>query len=359
MEPLKEMFNKEFYERLAIEFEKVYSFNTQSFVKEVTQHLNALSLNQRMRNTSMVLAKYLPDDFKKSIQIMMEVIPNLGTGYTTMIFPDYVSLFGIPHFDASMEALKYFTSFGSSEFAIREFLRHNFSRTIRKMYEWSEDENKHVRRLASEGSRPRLPWSFKLEEVIKDPSVTAPILQNLKADPELYVRKSVANHLNDLSKDSPGYVLDTLKTWDKTHPHTAWIIKRGCRTLIKKGDKRSFILFDCTENAKVTVETFKIRQTTIRLNESLSFELRLSSKSKKAQKLIIDYCIYYRKKSKELSPKVFKLKEIELYPGEHFDIIRKQLFKDFTTRKHYGGKHLLELIINGKTMAKKEFILKV
>jgi 3-methyladenine DNA glycosylase AlkC len=126
-----------------------------------------------------------------------------------------------------MEALKFLTPFSSAEFAIREYLKRDPARTLAVMERWSRDPDEHVRRLASEGSRPRLPWSFRLESLVTDPSPTLTILENLRVDPSLYVRKSVANHLNDISKDHPDWMLARLKSWDRAHPHTQWIAKRA------------------------------------------------------------------------------------------------------------------------------------
>lgn len=359
MEPLKEMFNLKFYRKLATEFQNAHRpFNPDRFVKDVTKDLEHLSLNQRMRNTSVVLQKHLPGNYLSTIEIMMKVIGNMNRGYTALLFPDYVGLYGHEHFSASMEALKFFTSFGSSEFAIREFLKRDFTKTLKVMQQWSEDDDAHVRRLASEGSRPRLPWSFKLEEVIKNPRSTQPILENLKSDEALYVRKSVANHLNDISKDNPGHVLSLVKTWDKANDNTAWIIKRGCRSLIKKGDVSSLAVFDYAKKVKVLVSNIKLNSSTIRLNESLQFDFDLTSQSTVSQKLVIHYRIHYRKKSGGLSPKTFSLKELMLTPKTSIKILKRQRFEDFTTRKHFGGEHILEILINGKVYQTKKFMFK-
>lgn len=355
---LKDMFSKKFYERLGAELNKAdKNFNAAKFVKEVTSGIDELSLNQRMRNTSVVLKDHLPADYKKAIGILSKAIPAFRGSYTALLFPDFVGQYGHSDFSTSMEALKYFTQFGSSEFAIREFLKRDFEKTIRVMYKWSEDKNHHVRRLSSEGSRPRLPWSFRLDAVISDPSLTQPILERLKADDELYVRKSVANHLNDVSKENAGYMLSLINSWDKNNKHTAWIIRHASRTLIKKGDARSFAVFDYEKKVKVAVANFKIKDPKIKLGESLEFRFDIRSVKSSAQKLVIDYAIHYAKKSGESSRKVFKLKELELKPKATETIVKKQVFKDFTTRKHYKGTHAVEIIVNGKSYGQKEFEL--
>ena len=355
---LKEMFNKPFYTKLAIELNKADKhFHPDKFVKEVTSNLEQLSLNQRLRNTSVVLKKHLPDDYKKSVGILYKTIPHVDKGYTSLVFPDFVGMYGHGNFEVSMEALSYFTQFGSSEFAIREYLKRDFTKTIKVMHGWAEDKNPHVRRLASEGSRPRLPWSFKLDEVIKHPDHTLPILEKLKADPELYVKKSVANHLNDISKDNTDWMLKILTRWDKANAHTLWIVKHASRTLIKKGNKQSLSLFDFEKNVKAEVLHLKLDKSRLRLGDSLQFEFDVRSQKPKTQKLVIDYAIHYYKKTGVLSPKVFKLKEIQLPGNGTVHLVKKHRFQDFTTRKHYPGKHAIEILMNGRIACRKEFEL--
>lgn len=356
MEPLKEMFNKKFYEHFAVEFKKEYKvFDEKSFITNVTRNLDYLSLNERMRNTSFILKKYLPVDYSKTIQIMKQVISNINGNYTTLVFSDYVGLFGQKDFNVSMDALKYFTPYGSSEFAIRTFLRNNFPQTIKVMYGWAKDKNYHVRRLASEGSRPRLPWSFKLDKVIENPKLTLPILESLKEDNEMYVKKSVANHINDISKDHPEYIIKLIKKWKSNNVHTNWIIKHGSRTLIKSGNKQLLNTLDYTKNVKVGIRNFNLNKNKVKLGETLFFQFDIFSKDKKRQKLVVDYIVHYKKKSGGLSPKVFKLKEIDLKPKEILNLRKNQLIKDFSTRKHFVGKHLLEIQINGIVLAKEKF----
>jgi 3-methyladenine DNA glycosylase AlkC len=359
MEPLKEMFNLAYYKNLAQVFASVHKpFKAGAFVKDVTLDLEPLSLNERMRNTSVVLQRHLPESFATSIGIMKEVIPQLKGGYTNLVFPDFVAQFGQQHFSLSLEALNYFTRFGSSEFAIRTFLKQDLNATLKEMYKWAHDENEHVRRLASEGSRPRLPWSFKLDAIIQNPALTTPILQTLKVDEALYVRKSVANHLNDLTKDSPGHVLKLVKSWDQQHPHTAWIIKRGCRSLLKQGDKKSMAVFSFTKDVQVEIKNFALNKSNLRLNDVLVFQFDLVSKKKTDQRLMIDYRIHYSKKSGTQLPKVFKLKELVLKSNQTVSIKKQQRFQDFTTRKLHTGTHLLEIVINGEIVVKKKFEFK-
>lgn len=360
MEPLKEMFNKSYYERLAKAIATSYTnFDAHSFVHNVTSNLNDRSLNERLRNTSVVLKIFLPDDFERSVNILYDTAERMEKGYTALVFPDYVGLYGQQEFDLSMEALRFFTGFGSSEFAIRTFLKNDFDRTIQEMYRWAEDKNHHVRRLASEGSRPRLPWSFKLPQVIENPEVTRPILERLNKDDELYVRKSVANHLNDFSKDNPDFMLKLVGKWDKSHPHTAWIVKHGTRTLIKKGHPDSMAVFGFEKEPQLRLENFSLNASVIQLGEELVLSFDLVSEKTAPQKLVVDYIVHYRKAGGELSPKVFKLKEVDLQPSEKVRLMKKQRIQDFSTRKHYPGEHVVEIQVNGKVMGSEAFDLQI
>lgn len=171
MDPLKEMFNIAYYKQFAEVISAVYpNFNSKHFIKDVIAKLEDRALNERLRHTSVTLARYLPENFEHSVAILREAAPLLKTGYTALVLPDFVALYGKQHIDLSLLALKYFTTFGSSEFAIREFLRTDLKKTLKVMQGWAKDPNNHVRRLASEGSRPRLPWSFRLDEIIRNPN---------------------------------------------------------------------------------------------------------------------------------------------------------------------------------------------
>lgn len=354
------MFNHQFYKEFAEAFGKAdRNFNPARFIREVTDNLATRSLNERLYNTAAVLQKHLPQDYKKAIGIMHKVAGSLQTGYTALVLPGFVGLYGKEHFDTSMEALKYFTSFGSSEFAIREFLKTDLEKTLKVMKAWAGDADHHVRRLASEGSRPRLPWSFKLDAVIRNPALTREILEQLKADDEPYVKKSVANHLNDISKDNTDYMIGLVKSWGTADPHTAWIIKHASRSLIKKGHAGSLAIFNFEKRVKLRVEKLRLSASGIRLGETLAFSFDIVSEKKASQKLVIDYAIHYRKAGGGLSRKVFKLREVELLPGEQLHISKKQVFKDLTTRKHYPGKHLVEIMVNGVTYGEKAFSLMV
>ncbi len=358
--PLKEMFNTAYFERLGKETKTVYpKLQQAAFLKEVMHGNEERELNARMRHASITLRKYLPTGFRETVDVLKDLAPRMPTGYTALLYPDLIGVHGLDEPSVSLEALSYFTSFGSSEFAVREFLRRDVKGTLKVMRSWAEDDNEHVRRLASEGSRPRLPWSFRLDAVLKDPKLTTPILERLRADPSPYVRKSVANHLNDFSKDHPAYMIELLRGWGLKHPHTAWIAKHASRTLIKAGDPAALALFAFDTKVKVRAEDLSVSPKRLKLGEVLSIEVNIVSEATRRQPLVIDYAIHYRKANGSTSRKVFKWKEVELGAKASLPIIKRQRIVDMSTRKHYQGAHQVEVLVNGKVVAEEVFTLLV
>ncbi|MBL7963105.1 MAG: DNA alkylation repair protein [Flavobacteriales bacterium] len=357
-EPLKEMFNRAYFERLAKETAAVHPrVDRAAFLKEVQLGNEARELNARLRHASNTLRKHLPSEYRRAVHVLKELAPRMPKGYTALLYPDFVGQFGLDDPNFSLEALRYFTPFGSSEFAVREFIRRDVKGTLKVLRTWAVDDNEHVRRLASEGSRPRLPWSFRLDAVLKDPQLTTPILKRLCTDDSFYVRKSVANHLNDFSKDHPAYMIDVLRSWDRTHPHTAWIAKHASRTLIKAGNADALALFAFDSKVKVRVAAMTVSHERLKLGETLEFTFILVSEGACSQQLVVDYAIHYRKANGGTSRKVFKLKEVELGAKATLPISKRQRIVDFSTRKHYPGEHVLDVMVNGRVKAKTSFVL--
>lgn len=359
-EPLKELFNRAYFERLAQELEAVHPpLKRAAFLKAVQHGNEGRELNARMRHAAITLRSHLPTDYRKAVHVLKDLAPRMPKGYTALLYPDFVGVHGLDEPVFSLEALRYFTGFGSSEFAVREFFHHDAQGTLKVMRNWAEDKDEHVRRLASEGSRPRLPWSFRLEAVVKDPTLTTPILECLRADDALYVRKSVANHLNDFSKDHPAYMVALLDRWDRTHPHTAWIAKHASRTLIKDGDPKALALFAFDTKVKVRVDDLVVSPKRLKLGDRLALSFTVVSEAARDQQLAIDYAIHYRKANGATSRKVFKLKEVELPAKGELSLSKNQRIMDFSTRKHYPGEHVVEVQVNGRVIAEGAFRLEV
>jgi 3-methyladenine DNA glycosylase AlkC len=355
---LKEIFDRRRLRQIAAQLSAVYpQFDAARFLRLASLDLDGLSIMQRLRRIAESLGAVLPQDFAKSVAILKKLAPRLNHGFVAIVLPEFVALFGQDHFKASMDALSAFTRFGSAEFAIRHFLRRDFPRTLAVMEQWAHDENEHVRRLASEGSRPRLPWSARLDALIADPSHTRVILETLKSDESETVRRSVANHLNDITKDHPAWALDLLSSWSMKDPRTAWIVRHALRSLIKKGDPRALALIGATGRPRVRVDAFAVKPRKVKLGGSTSLSCALASTARESQSLVVDYAVHYVKKSGKASRKVFKLKQLKLEPRETLAISRKIAVRNFTTRVHYAGRHEVELLVNGKSVARAWFDL--
>lgn len=356
---LKEIFNVERLHHIATEMTAVYpAFDAKGFLRHANSGLAQLSVMQRMARVSESLHAVIPLDYAQTLKLLYALAPRLNSAFVSLFLPHFVASYGRDDFKRSMAALKYFTTFGSAEFAIRHFLLHDFERTLAVMQEWSLDDNEHVRRLASEGSRPRLPWSFRLAEVQVNPELCASILDNLKADGSLYVRKSVANHLNDITKDHPEWVLGLIEGWNLDNPHTAWIARHALRSLIKQGNTRALTIMGAGARAEVKIHDLKVTPAVINLGERINLSFSLESTAAVPQKLVVDYAIDYVKSAGHSAKKVFKLKTLTLGAGEHLSIRREQHIRELTTRRHYPGRHSVHVLVNGERLGSAEFELR-
>ena len=313
---------------------------------------------QRLHQCAVAVEDAMPGSYKKQVEVLKKLAPRVGHNFVAIFLSDFVATFGRAELEFSMEALRFFTPFGSAEFAVRPFLASEPERAMAIVRTWTDDPDEHVRRLASEGTRPRLPWGMRLTHLVRDPSPCAPILDALKEDPSLYVRKSVANHLNDITKDHPAWVLERLEAWDLDSEPQRWIARHACRTLIKRGDARALALMGFGAKPRVDAE-FAVSPARLRLGKTLTLEARLVSRSRTVQTLAVDYVMHYVKALGGVFEKVFKWSEIELPPGSEVTLRKRQTLRDFTTRKHHAGHHLVELQVNGQRLAQAGFDLRV
>jgi 3-methyladenine DNA glycosylase AlkC len=359
-EPFKNRINEALYRQIAKDLSAIEpTFDQKKFLVLTLDGLDQRELMDRVRQTAIALDAALPGTYLEKLEVVHKIASRSEQGLVAFSFCDFVARHGLDHFDASMEALKFFTTLGSAEFAVRPFIARDPARALALMQTWAQDKNEHVRRLASEGSRPRLPWGARLTAIVAKPDLTAPILEILRADPALYVRKSVANHLNDIAKDHPEWVLDRVESWKNSDVGTTWIIRHALRTLIKKGHPRAlaFLGADTKAAASVQVRRFTVFPAKIKLGESIELTAELTAKGKKPLPLVIDYVVHYSRAGEKTSAKVFKWSESTVAPGTPLVLKKRQIIRDFTTRKHHAGKHRVELQVNGKRLAETEFKL--
>lgn len=330
-------------------------FDRTAFLRAASDGLDALSIMERVRHIADAIHAVLPGNYANGLAVVRAMAPRLNHGFQAMAVTEYVARYGLDDFDLSMDALADLTRFGSAEFAIRPFLAADTPRALATMTRWTDAEDEHVRRLASEGARPRLPWAARVPALKVDPTLAAPILETLKADPSLYVRKSVANHLNDIAKDRPDWLLARLAEWPQDDAHTVWIIRHALRTLIKKGDPVALALIGVSHGAAVTVREFAIAPAAVRLGDRIAISADLVSDSSDQQRLVVDYRVHYARAGGKTATKVFKLKTFELTAGDTASLNISQTIRDFSTRRHHPGRHEVELIVNGQTMATAAF----
>jgi 3-methyladenine DNA glycosylase AlkC len=353
-EELRNIYNSSAIGLLISEIKKEYKeLDTEKCHNLIFQEdWDQLALKERMRRITISLHTTLPKEYKTSLEILYKVAPKF-TGLKGIIFPDYVEFYGLDEWEESMKALAYFTPFSTSEFAVRPFFIKDLERMLDQMLKWSTHPDEHIRRLASEGSRPRLPWGQSVPSIKANPKMTLPILNNLKEDDSLYVRKSVANHLNDISYTHPDMVLDIANEWYGKQKHTDWIIKHACRALLKKGNQRALLLFGYEDDPSIEVNDFKLDKDCISIGESIHFSFTITSKNEKLVR--VEYAIDYVKSKGQRSKKVFMISTLKMNSNETKTFSKKQSFKELTTRKHYLGIHTLSIIINGIVKASLDF----
>ena len=271
-EPLKLCYSEELVNSIANDCRKHRpTFENVSFLKNVlSDDWEALELKDRMHRLAEFLGSYLPSDFVKAIEIILPVANNYS-GLAHMCFPDFVEQYGMDDFDTSMLALEKLTAGSSSEFAIRPFIVKYPEQAIARLKLWAKSDCEHIRRLASEGCRPRLPWAMALPLFKKNPTEVLEIILPLIDDESLYVRRSVANNLNDISKDNPKMLIDIAKRYLGKNKNIDWVIKHACRGLLKQGERETLKLFGYTNAKHVSVIDF-ISDSKVELGERIDFK---------------------------------------------------------------------------------------
>lgn len=320
-------------------------------------------LKQRTRHVTEVLKSFLPTDFPEAALIISRIteellaanIKEVSFGY--MCLCEYIERYGIDYYQESVKVMEKLTQFMSCEFAVRPFIIKYEDKMMKQMLRWSKSKIAKVRRLASEGCRPRLPWGIALVKYKEDPSPILPILENLKDDEDVWVRKSVANNLNDISKDNPQLAIKIIKSWIGNTPNTDWVAKHAARTLLKQGNVEVMNLFGLKMDKSVKLTDFKVLTPKVENGKDLLFSFTISNSGKKEKVIRLEYGMYYLRANGSWSKKVFKISERSYAAGEVYNVERKQSFKPITTRRYYLGAHRVSLIVNGHELEIKDFEL--
>ncbi|MEM6929131.1 MAG: DNA alkylation repair protein [Myxococcota bacterium] len=335
-----------------------------AFTADALAGLADLELKARVKHLSDCLFRHLGSDFPVA---MSTLLPLLDTGAATgaaavefAFWPlaQLVEDHGIEHFDVALPAMKAITRHFSCEFAVRPFVVRYPAAMLKAMHAWAVDPDVHVRRNASEGLRPRLPWGMRLQRFIEDPGPVIGVLERLRHDPAETVRRSVANNLNDIAKDHPDVVLEVLTRWDEDpFAHTLWMKRHALRTLVKAGDARALALLGFGR-AEVAVEDLRIAAPAYVVGDTLTFSFTLVSTASVPQDLVVDYRVHFVKANGSRRPKVFKLATLTLQPGERRPFERRQHLRPISTRRYHAGEHAIDVQVNGVASAAAPFELR-
>jgi 3-methyladenine DNA glycosylase AlkC len=364
-EPFKNLFSRAFFEFFTDVVEQyVPSFERDLFMEQIfDREWDNKELKARARHVSMVLKDNMFEDYPRNLEAILKMIrfirknKNRKGGIESMFFPDFIECFGLDHYQISIEAMEEITMYFSCEFAIRPFILKYPEKTMQQMLLWASHHHPLVRRLSTEGCRPRLPWAMSLPFLKKDPSPVLAILEKLKDDAAETVRRSVANNLNDIAKDNPEVVIGIVKKWQGISKETDWVVKHGSRTLLKQANPAIMEIFGLSATTDIKVTDFTIESPLVKIGSSLIFSFKVANNSKKDQLIRLEYGLYYLKANGSLARKVFKISE-KIYPaGSETMVVRKQSFKIITTRVFHPGLHKLSIITNGQESILKEFSL--
>lgn len=364
---LKDQFGTEVIEALAARLAAVFAaFPREAFIADARRGFEPLDLMARGRHLARVLRRHLPQDLPAALEILrLSLGPKLksdvGNGMAPFFYlphSAFVAEFGLEAFEPAMRLQYELTQRFTAEFCLRPFLETYPERTLERLRLWARDESAQVRRLVSEGTRPRLPWAPRLTRLQAHQQAVLDLLEMLKDDPEEYVRRSVANHLNDLGKDHPALLRQIAARWlEAASPERQALVRHALRSLVKQGDREALQLLGFGPAAKVEIEAVEISPRRARVGERVSVSLSLRNPRRTAQSLLIDLRVAFVKAKGDSRPKVFKLRRLNLAAGETARLQKSISLAQHTTRTHYAGRHEVELLVNGTVLPLGHFLL--
>lgn len=380
LEPFKSVFNPALVDAYRVCITRCFSsFDGLGFEQAILPNLDALELKDRSNLLAQALHAYLPQSPDARERILLAILHPKGwgdsaiesshdgiSGWGVMPITTLVGQYGLGGLSRELEALKAMTGHFTSEFAIRFLILKDPTQVLATIQRWVSDPDPHVRRLVSEGTRPRLPWAMQLPVFIESPDAVLPLLRALRDDESEYVRRSVANHLNDIAKDHPDRIAQLACDWMQALEQQSVnaeeakrrerLVKHACRTLIKQGHPLALTAFGI-QAPQLAVVSLSVTTPKVNMGEALVFELTIQSGADAPQKLIIDYLLYFKKANGKVAPKVFKWSQQTLAAGATLTLQRKHGIRPITTRKYYAGEQQLAVRINGRDYPAKPFAL--
>jgi 3-methyladenine DNA glycosylase AlkC len=357
---LKQFFSPALVRRLADDVGRVHAaFDRRAFVTAACAGLARLELLDRGRHISRALARHLPPDYPAAIDVLLASLgPEhagdelLGAGMAPFFYLPhtlFVAEHGLAHFDVSMRAQYELTKRFSAETSIRPYIAHAPERTLAVLARWARDRNAHVRRLVSEGTRLRLPWAARVPWLDTHPDRVLALLELLKDDPATLVRRSVANNLNDLGKLHPDLLMRTCAAWlEGASADRRALIEHALRSAVKRGEAAALRLLGYGGKAAVAVEDVRFDPPRVAIGGRVAMTLALRSRSRQPQSLLVDVAVHFVKARGHAAPKVFKLKRVELRPGQRLALSTAFSLAVHTTRVPRPGRHAVDVIINGR-----------
>jgi 3-methyladenine DNA glycosylase AlkC len=337
------------------------AFDHAAFLADILSGIEDLELMQRGQCIADALRRHLPADFPEAAAILKACLPAPNraglSSWALLSFNQYVAAEDTRHLETALDLLKALTPHFTAEFGIRRLIHERQEEALAIIGSWVTDPDHHVRRLASEGTRPRLPWAMRLPKLVRDPAPILPILEALLDDEEDYVRRSVANSLNDIAKDHPDLVADFVERHAAgASKNRLWLLKHASRTLVKKGHGKALANFGYAPLTDVAV-TLTLASNRITFPGELNFEIHLANTGDESRAILVDYAIHHQKKDGSLTPKVFKGKSLVLRSGERLTLPRRHALRPITTRVYHPGRHRLEILLNGVSVANADFDL--
>ena len=358
-EPLKRFLGPDVPARIADTIVPIYSdFDRESFITKTLDGYEALALTPRARHIATALAEFLPEDRERALGILVDSLgPEIEdaelTGMQTLAYLPHVYFMadhGIDHFEAAMQAQYEVTKRFTAEFSIRAYLVRYPQPTLDRLMEWTRDPNVHVRRLVSEGTRPRLPWAPRLRQFQEDPSPVLDLLEELKDDPEEYVRRSVANNLNDISKDHPECIVEVAERWWGGASLTRErLVRHALRSLVKRGHTGALAVLGYTPDSPASIRSVVCSPETVEIGGKVRIQVEVENPSDEKTHALVDLRIHFVKANGLTSPKVFKGRELALESGGAATVGKTVSLAQHSTRKHYPGSHRVEVLLNGAT----------
>jgi 3-methyladenine DNA glycosylase AlkC len=341
-------------------------FDAKRFIAAGRRGLADMELRARVSHLIACLHAELPQPFPRALAAIVRAVETddddepVLRGFAVWPLIDYVGDHGVAHRKISLDGLRRMTSRFSAEFAIRPFLDAEPDPVLAELHRWAAEGDEHVRRLASEGTRPRLPWGRRLRGFVAEPGPVIELLERLRDDPSEYVRRSVANNLNDIAKDHPDRVAKLAKRWMRgASDERAKLVRHALRSLVKQGHAGALAVLGFSSNVAVSVGPVAVSPSRIALGEAIELAFDVTSTAKKAQRLVIDYAVHFVKSNGSRSAKVFKLKTASIGAGERLSVRKRHKVAPVTIRRHYPGVHGVEILVNGTSVGTADFDLTV